>query len=561
MLRSAYPSRRGTSFQLPSSIKLFSFLAILILTVIVVNLPISGQVAAVDTDPTQLGPQVQPAAGVATPANFKVAFIADSGHGSGQRQVLELIERESADIVLHQGDFSYHPDGPVAAWTGNINNTLGSDFPYIASDGNHDVWSQYIPFYRDRLNKMGLAQDDLPIGSNGNWSTEYQGLKLVFVREPGDASFINQQLTGDDHIWKICSWHKNRAATNVGTKGNEVSEASYTECFDAGAIIAQGHSHTYSRSKTISDFHNLTIDTSCPQDPTTPQVDVCVSPGSSFFFDSSLGGTGYRSIPNNGDAYWASSYTGQFGALFIEFNVDGNPAKARGYFKSTDNVVRDSFVVYAISAGPIPNQPPQVNVGADQFGQLPGPVNISLDGSVTDDGLPETPGTVTTQWSATGPAPVSFADPNVVDTTATFTAEGQYTLTLAADDGELQGSDTMVVNIEPEPVNQAPQVSAGPDQSVVMSLPAVANLHGSVSDDGLPLAPGAVTTSWSASGPAPVAFDNPNSLDTNATFTAEGIYTLTLTADDGELQTSDSLSVTVLPEPVLSAISVSPDSA
>ncbi|MFQ6027824.1 MAG: LamG-like jellyroll fold domain-containing protein, partial [Dehalococcoidia bacterium] len=500
------------------------------MTVIVVNLPRSGEVAAVDTDPTQLGPQVQPAAGIATPANFKVAFIGDSSHGSGQRQVLDLIRREGADLVLHQGDMSYQ-SGPTSSWTGNINNILGSNFPYLASDGNHDSWGQYIPFFRDRLSKMGLDPNDLPTGNNGNYTTVYQGLKMVFVREPGDASYIKQQLAGDNHIWKICSWHKNRRATNVGPKGNQVSGGSYVECINAGAMIAQGHSHTYSRSKTVNDFVNLTIDTSCPQDPSTPDPDNCVSPGSSFFFDNSLGGTGTRSLQNTNHAYWANYYSGNWAALFIEFNVDGNPAKARGYLKNTSNQVIDSFVVHAIGAG---NLPPQVNAGPDQTDHFPGPVNLFLDGTVSDDGLPETPGAVTTQWTATGPAAVSFADANAVDTTATFTAEGRYTLTLTANDGEAQGSDTMVVNIKPEPVLTSIEVSplsaaVKPDGTKQFSATGLDQ-----SGDPFPVNP-----AWSVSGGG--------SIDQAGLFTAgpaEG-GPFTVTATDGNISGTASVIVAV----------------
>ena len=47
---------------------------------------------------------------------------------------------------------------------------------------------------------------------------------------------------------------------------------------------------------------------------------------------------------------WASIYTtGQganFGAQFIEFNVDGNPKKARGYFKAISGTSVDTYTVF-----------------------------------------------------------------------------------------------------------------------------------------------------------------------------------------------------------------------
>ena len=326
--------------------------AVWILTVVLVELSSDG-VSVVAAGQIDAVPNFRSATGIATPSNFKVAFIADTDDDSGQKEVLDLIKRESADMVLHQGDFSYGR-GPTPAWINEIDNTLGSDFPYLGSDGNHDTWRRYIPFFRDRLSKMGLDPDDLPRRSRGNYSTVFQGLKLVFVRAGGDADFIEEQLADDNHIWKICSWHHNRRATNVGPYGNQVSASSYKACFAAGAIVAQGHSHTYSRSKTISDFDNLTVDGSCPQDPDTLETDACVAPGSSFFFDSSLGGKESRPLENTERDYWACYFTGEFGAVFIEFNVDGNAAKARGYFKSTAGAVHDSFIINAIAAGSVP---------------------------------------------------------------------------------------------------------------------------------------------------------------------------------------------------------------
>ncbi len=95
------------------------------------------------------------------------------------------------------------------------------------------------------------------------------------------------------------------------------------------------------------------------------------------------------------------------------------------------------------------------------------------------------------------------------------------------------------------PVNQAPVVNAGTDQTI--TLPAGASLDGTVSDDGLPEPPGAVSTTWSqVSGPGTVTFANASAVDTTATFSAAGTYVLRLTADDSLLSTSDEVTITVL---------------
>jgi len=94
------------------------------------------------------------------------------------------------------------------------------------------------------------------------------------------------------------------------------------------------------------------------------------------------------------------------------------------------------------------------------------------------------------------------------------------------------------------PGNIPPTVNAGADQAV--SLAANAILVGTVSDDGLPNPPGALTISWSkVSGPGLVTFGNANAVNTTASFSAVGSYILRLTASDGELTSSDDIAIIV----------------
>ncbi len=188
-----------------------------------------------------------------------------------------------------------------------------------------------------------------------------------------------------------------------------------------------------------------------------------------------------------------------------------------------------------------PNQAPTVDAGTDQSSGLQETAN--LDGTVTDDGLPDPPAAFTVTWSkVSGPGTVTFGDANAEDTTASFSAAGTYTLRLTADDSELTASDDVVITVTI--TNQPPSVNAGVDQSV--TLPAVANLDGTVTDDGLPNPPAAFTVTWSkVSGPGTVTFGDANVEDTNAAFSIAGTYVLRLTADDSELTASDDVTITV----------------
>jgi hypothetical protein len=280
----------------------------------------------------------------ATPASFKVAFIGDTDQGLDFKAVADLIKAEGAQAVLIQGDLTYgfHTASSWFKAADDILQAGTAKIPYFASRGNHD-WDWKLPNglgegLDSRLTTWGVTPDDGK-PSNVNYALTYKGLKLVFADYGTDselADYVKDQLANDKHYWKICSWHKNMRDTNVGPKSSEMSWGIYENCREAGAIVAQGHSHTYGRSKTMTADQALTVDAAC-SDPFA----LCVGPGKHFFFDSSLGGTDLRPLEEEDKAHWASSYSSDFGALFIEFNVDGDPKKAKGYFKSVGKTIID----------------------------------------------------------------------------------------------------------------------------------------------------------------------------------------------------------------------------
>ncbi len=220
------------------------------------------------------------------------------------------------------------------------------------------------------------------------------------------------------------------------------------------------------------------------------------------------------------------------------------------------------------------NQAPRVNAGTDQNSNIVVEKNgaiTALHGTVTDDGLPRN-GILTTLWKQlSGPGTVSFDNASEVDTIARFTSNGVYVLELMADDGDLIGKDTVTIY-----VNKAPVVNAGTDREInvdmAVSLEDTAarvgavcwskkswrqvaeNLDASVTDDGLPVPPGAVTTLWSKlSGNGIVTFGNASAVDTTVSFSSSGIYVLELTASDGALTASDTVTFRVNSSPVVNA--------
>jgi len=226
--------------------------------------------------------------------------------------------------------------------------------------------------------------------------------------------------------------------------------------------------------------------------------------------------------------------------------------RVRVAFDTVDSYVNNyaGFLVDDVQvlafAGGVVNTAPTVNAGPDQTITLP--AAATLVGSASDDGLPNPPGALTTAWAmVSGPGSVVFANASAPSTTATFSVEGTYVLRLSASDSVLSTTDDITVIVQPvAPINQAPVVNAGPDQTI--TLPATALLVGSASDDGLPNPPAAITTTWSVvSGPGTVTFANAGALSTTATFSVSGSYLLRLRASDSVLATTDDITVIVQP--------------
>jgi len=340
-------------------------------------------VALAGCQPKSDASQPAPAAATTTTdRDLKVAFIGDSGYNADFDAVLRLIKSEGADLALHQGDFDYAHDAD--GFFAKIDAILGPDFPYLASVGNHDIasWKAgcgdsdgcYAQLLKARMARIGIEPDH-PDLNDQMYAIAYRGLRVVFVgQQPwaGDtvyAPYIQRQLAADPHIWKICSWHKNQNAMQIGSKGDEMGWGVYETCRNHAAIIATGHEHSYARTKTLTHMRKQEVDTA--QHPTVGGVpgnpdQLLVTPGRSFVFVSGLGGHEMRNqdrcspatYPTSGAAecnIWAKTFSSdqtggveKFGALFISFNYGGDPARAHGYFKISDGTIVDEFDITAV---------------------------------------------------------------------------------------------------------------------------------------------------------------------------------------------------------------------
>jgi len=134
--------------------------------------------------------------------------------------------------------------------------------------------------------------------------------------------------------------------------------------------------------------------------------------------------------------------------------VGNRPAASDcGWYGALDEVrlydeVLSQDQIKAVMDGERVNRKPDVDAGTG--GVLVWPDNIwVLDATAVDDGMGDPDGFIGYVWStADGSGDVTFEpSPFVEDPAVTFSAPGEYTLLLTVTDGELEGSDTVVIRV------------------------------------------------------------------------------------------------------------------
>lgn len=274
----------------------------------------------------------------------KIAFIGDTGAGHGFKSVLQLIKAENVDLVVVLGDTDYKYS--EEDWDQMVREILPSE-PAIVVMGNHD----YTDSNHLKVAELGRARllNRSDIQCRGTYGERFVcslgGVYMVFSSIPfGDYTheshekFIAEELDrAPAGHWRICGWHANQKAMQLGDKDDEVGWTAYETCRKKGAIIASAHEHSYSRTFALSDMTQQTR-------ASTDGNNLELSEGVSFAFVSGLGGHSIRPQRRSG-AHWASMYTSTqdafYGALFAEFSDD----KAIFYFKNIQGEIIDQFNV------------------------------------------------------------------------------------------------------------------------------------------------------------------------------------------------------------------------
>lgn len=298
---------------------------------------------------TDSSPDEMPSGGVT------VAYIADQDMRETSREVLRLISREDADVVVHSGDFDYQND--PEGWDAMLTEELGADFPYLASAGDHDLqeWEGYERVLSDRAERVDGLEWTGELGLQA--TARFRGITFVFVAPTvcedeenveeypyacgkvenslAPKEYATGKLAGADTQWRVCSFHRPNDDFQVSDKEEGASTELYDACREYGAITVTGHDHNYARTHLMSDYSSRSIASKSPP--------YEIGDGKTFSVVSGLGGEGFYETTEEVDhQWWAAKNTrntdGSFGAFFTTLRSDGT---ATCYFKDVDGTVVD----------------------------------------------------------------------------------------------------------------------------------------------------------------------------------------------------------------------------
>ncbi len=187
------------------------------------------------------------------------------------------------------------------------------------------------------------------------------------------------------------------------------------------------------------------------------------------------------------------------------------------------------------------NKAPVVNAGPDLVITLPG--TATLNGTVTDDGLP-VGATLSVLWSVvSGPGQAAFTPANRAASVASFNTPGTYVLRLSANDSELSSSDDINVEVRPPAPLPVATINTPADGSTITNR---TSFVGSVSEGSvwrleysLNTDAGSPAQTWTTIASGSTAVTNGLLGTFDPTLLVNGIYTVRLRATNAGGQLSE----------------------
>lgn len=218
----------------------------------------------------------------------EVSFTLHGDHGEYNLPAfltgINAIAQLSPDFSLALGDMNYEYVGAEQRWCNTIKNRLGSEYPFEMLIGNHEdenrqdgyigTFVQHCPDRLQSVGKYGVEYYiDYPkinplvrvilIGANNSWDYNKNGIvdegeKFNYTKNnPSDLAHYNwvastiDQARANQIPWVVVGMHKN--CITVGAKSCEIGDDILNLLMEKKVdLIAQGHDHTYQRTKQLA---------------------------------------------------------------------------------------------------------------------------------------------------------------------------------------------------------------------------------------------------------------------------------------------------------------------
>lgn len=307
---------------------------------------------------------------------LRVAFLGDTGvetkgdNGFYAQAVFDLIHKEGVDLIIHNGDFDYHGDPQMfSSFLTSTTMLRGGEIGFLGTSGNHETETDGKRWfgpggYKDELSKRlnesrmlaSQCKNTESYGERYHCQLDESLFVMLGWRQTRggeiakSVKYMDEVLSSSNASLKWCVWHLPENTVNGGAGWHELNgiESLYEVCRKHGAIVTNGHSHIYSRTKLLSSF----IGDPVVSDFDHPH-DIHVMPGRTLSFVVGMGGYHFDGGGRYTDESWfRSTFTtrdseARAGALICD--VNGSTADCK-FMLTPNGQVIDSFSISSSNA-------------------------------------------------------------------------------------------------------------------------------------------------------------------------------------------------------------------
>ncbi|MFP4156160.1 MAG: DUF2341 domain-containing protein [Opitutales bacterium] len=367
------------------------------------------------------------------------ALVTSGDSGTPTEELLLLVDFSSSDTIggyVPPSDGS-EPQNPNADGNGHYWNTIHRD---VVGNGNT---AENLQTSDGGSSAISLFMSD-GIGnpsSSDHWTAADPARTVLPAWVPSDVADANNPLDDRANIGNDVGLFTLSGLPDLSAGETYRIEVVSATIFDGAGDNEPGRFNLEAANSTGGNASGNDVGSIVPTNGLTGDALVWGENSGSkadrfgFGFNSRTDVDMGADIPNQGWIVW-EGIEADNGEISIHATAEGDDPRAPV----------NALAVYIVTEGN-QNIGPLVDAGADQTVETG--TETSLTGTVQDDGQPEEPGSVVTEWiQVSGPETITLSDPSGLTSTFTPTTSGETVLRLLAFDGEVATADETSVTAE-----------------------------------------------------------------------------------------------------------------